>query len=268
MQIQRFLKFWWRCARIAFWGNAPFANDWQWLLGYPATALIVSVAGYFYADLSGRIELTLTNGAIGLLVAAVIAFVITWLVAFLARLLNQPVMLYFDEKARADKLEQNVVGQGHIRPSFEIGYEILPLLPEEYEYKSHPRHPACRIWVENLGTGPIDECQIAIEQLKPNMGVHAGALLLPDQRAGDATPNGLFHLAGTQRRYFKFLELGHETGTGGTFADRPAVWELSVRSEQDKLGFAAINDQRIMTFGTKYNVTLAVHGKDATNRRA
>jgi hypothetical protein len=36
--MRRFFRFWWLCAQRAFWGNTAFANDWQWLIGYPAIA--------------------------------------------------------------------------------------------------------------------------------------------------------------------------------------------------------------------------------------
>jgi hypothetical protein len=72
-----FCSFWWNCAKIAFRGNAAFANDWQWLFGYPLTAVLLWVIGYFYAELSGRIQLTLSTGEMGLLAGAAIAYVIT-----------------------------------------------------------------------------------------------------------------------------------------------------------------------------------------------
>jgi hypothetical protein len=81
--MRKFFSFWWLCAKRALRGNAPFANDWQWLFGYPAIAIVIWLIGAYYAELSGRIEVTLTTGAFGAFVAAVIAYVITWLVSFL-----------------------------------------------------------------------------------------------------------------------------------------------------------------------------------------
>src|SRR5438874_1914511 len=104
--MRRFCTFWWLCARTAFWGNAAFANDWQWLVGYPIMAAVLWVIGYFYAEVSGRIEVTLATGALGALAAAFVAYIITWSAAFVVRLLNAPVVLFHAEKERADNLDQ------------------------------------------------------------------------------------------------------------------------------------------------------------------
>jgi hypothetical protein len=101
--MRRFSSFWLQCAGIAARGNSAFANDWQWLVGYPAIAVALWFAGYFYAELSGRIEVTLSTAGLGVLAAAAAAFVITWLSAFLVRLANAPISLFFAEKKRADE---------------------------------------------------------------------------------------------------------------------------------------------------------------------
>jgi hypothetical protein len=106
--MRSFFRFWWKCAKSAFRGNAAFANDWQWLVGYPIIALVVSVIGYFYAELSGRIEMTLSTGAMGLLAAAAIAFVITWVFSFIGRVLNQPVILFAAQQSKIDRLTADV----------------------------------------------------------------------------------------------------------------------------------------------------------------
>jgi hypothetical protein len=102
--MRRFFAFWWLCAREAAQGNSAFANDWQWLLGYPLIAAGIWVLGYFYAEFSGRVEVTLATGALGALAAAGLAFFVTWSVAFAVRLLNVPVALFHEQKDRADKL--------------------------------------------------------------------------------------------------------------------------------------------------------------------
>jgi len=102
--MRRFFRFWWKCAQEAFVGNTPFANDWQWLIGFPALAVLVWALGYFSIKISGKIEVTLTSGALGALASAFIAFAITWLSVFVVRFLNAPVRLYYAEKERADAL--------------------------------------------------------------------------------------------------------------------------------------------------------------------
>jgi hypothetical protein len=101
-------NFWWMCAKRAARGSSAFANDWQWLIGYPATAASLWILGYFYAELSGRIEVTLATGALGALAAAFIAYIITWSVSFVGRLLNVPVAIFFEQKEMADTLQQEL----------------------------------------------------------------------------------------------------------------------------------------------------------------
>ena len=154
--MQRFFKFWRRCAQNAFWGNAPFANDWQWLIGYPVVAVILAAVGYFYAELSGKIELTLTNGALGALIAALAAYVVTWLAAFVVRLLNQPVLLFDEQRRQIDTL----LGKARSSTaeieasSFGLGYEFSKFDEEEHQYSLRGRHELLRIWVENLSPRP------------------------------------------------------------------------------------------------------------------
>jgi len=88
--IRRFFAFWWQCARTAFWGNAAFANDWQWVFGVPICSGIVT----FLASQRGATELS-TGYPIGDgFLAALGAFVVTWTVAFFVRLFNAPVALF------------------------------------------------------------------------------------------------------------------------------------------------------------------------------
>ena len=83
----QFFCFWRKCAGMAAHGNAPFANDWQWLIGYPAVAAFLWLVGFFYGVFSGW-----ATGAIAGLVVAALAFLITWGAVFVSRLLNAPVL--------------------------------------------------------------------------------------------------------------------------------------------------------------------------------
>ena len=210
--MQRFFKFWRRCAQNAFWGNAPFANDWQWLIGYPVVAVILAAVGYFYAELSGKIELTLTNGALGALIAALAAYVVTWLAAFVVRLLNQPVLLFDEQRRQIDTL----LGKARSSTaeieasSFGLGYEFSKFDEEEHQYSLRGRHELLRIWVENLSPRPLNECRVVVEKIQPQASITNGALLIPDQRGAEQEPSAAFHLAVTERRYFKFLGVREE----------------------------------------------------------
>jgi hypothetical protein len=96
----QFFCFWRKCAGMAAHGNAPFANDWQWLIGYPAVAAFLWLVGFFYGVFSGW-----ATGAIAGLVVAALAFLITWGAVFVSRLLNAPVLLIRSEQERASAAE-------------------------------------------------------------------------------------------------------------------------------------------------------------------
>jgi class 3 adenylate cyclase len=96
----QFFCFWRKCAGMAAHGNAPFANDWQSLIGYPAVAAFLWLVGFFYGVFSGW-----ATGAIAGLVVAALAFLITWGAVFVSRLLNAPVLLIRSEQERAGAAE-------------------------------------------------------------------------------------------------------------------------------------------------------------------
>jgi hypothetical protein len=265
--MRRFIAFWWLCVRKAFWGNTAFANDWQWLVGYPATAALLWALGYFYAEFSGRVEVTLANGALGALAAAFIAFVITWIIAFVARLLDAPVELYHCEKDRADQLEglRQIADSVTRPPTFDLQFEVLPFDEDKHRYGLHPQIAVCRIIVENLEHRHIEDCRIVVESFGPDAPINSGALLLPDERSSE-TPIGVFRLAPTEKRYFKFLEINQELYSRPAFGG-DIKWEIAIKSDQDGVGWSAVNEHRELATGTRYFVTLAVHGKEASSRR-
>jgi hypothetical protein len=128
--MRRFFSFWWMCAKRAFRGNSAFANDWQWLIGYPATALIIWLLAFWYGGLSGRIELTLSTGAVGALVAAAAAYVITWATSFVAQVFNAPVELYHELQNRLAASSNDVADQ---RKAF-VARAFLGFGPVEIEW--------------------------------------------------------------------------------------------------------------------------------------
>jgi hypothetical protein len=85
--MRTFFRYWRQCIPRAAKGSAAFANDWQWLVGIPILAILLSVAGWA-ADMS-----FVGNPILGAMLAAFIAFVLTWVVGFGVRLLNAPVEL-------------------------------------------------------------------------------------------------------------------------------------------------------------------------------
>lgn len=94
----RFFSFWWLCARRAFWGNTAFANDWQWVFGIPVLAFGAGLLNSRYQVA----ELTTGSPIVDAFLAALAAFVVTWLAAFFVRMLNQPVVLYDELKEIVD----------------------------------------------------------------------------------------------------------------------------------------------------------------------
>lgn len=95
-------NFWAECTKIAARDSVAIANDWQWLIGFPALAAILVVVKRAFA---GGISVVIDqNTALGALEAAGAAFVITWTVAFVVRLLHAPVVLFNAETAQVDEL--------------------------------------------------------------------------------------------------------------------------------------------------------------------
>ncbi len=102
--MSKFLHFWGLCIARAFRRNAAFANDWQWMFGIPAvTGLLVYVASVKGIAVT---DLTTGNLVLDAFLIAFAAFLVTWVVAFCARLVHVPAILYYEEKDRADRLHR------------------------------------------------------------------------------------------------------------------------------------------------------------------
>jgi hypothetical protein len=102
--MRRFLSFWWLCAKEAFRGSAAFANDWQWLFGIP----ICSGLAFWFSARFGITNFGTGNSITDGVLVAGGAFIVTWLIAFIARLSNAPANLYHREKTRADDLQKQL----------------------------------------------------------------------------------------------------------------------------------------------------------------
>jgi hypothetical protein len=102
--MRRFFKFWWLCVRVALKGNSAFANSWQWLLGVP----IFSLFALWLGRKLGVPEFSTGNATWDAFLAASGAFVVTWLVAFGVRFLNAPVILYHEEKKKAELVADRI----------------------------------------------------------------------------------------------------------------------------------------------------------------
>jgi len=103
--MRKFFCFYWLCVKIAARGNAPFANDWQWVFANPIWQSIgatigAAVGGYVTPYWQGA-PLMSPDTPIGVFLGGLFGFVATWLVFFIVRFLNAPVSLYHTT-SRAD----------------------------------------------------------------------------------------------------------------------------------------------------------------------
>jgi hypothetical protein len=91
-------QFWGKAAREALRGTSGFANDWQWIFGNPTVAAIASVV----ATARGLQKVTTGSDALDGFIAALLAFLITWAVAYVVRIILVAGGLYIKEHERAN----------------------------------------------------------------------------------------------------------------------------------------------------------------------
>jgi hypothetical protein len=97
------------CIKSAARGNSPFANDWAWASGTPASQWVARSTTPFAGSTVALIRWAgsgdLMSAILDGILAAGAAFFVTWMVAFVPKLLKAPADRYFAEKERADSLE-------------------------------------------------------------------------------------------------------------------------------------------------------------------
>lgn len=101
--------FWKTCVVMAAKGASPFANDWQWVWGVPVWqwASGTSLFTWLFVGLSvsdGHGGMTTGHPWLDGLIAAAVAFLITWLIAFISRIFTVAAERYNEAVARADAL--------------------------------------------------------------------------------------------------------------------------------------------------------------------
>jgi hypothetical protein len=101
--MRRFFCFWWICLAKARQGSAAFANEWQWLIGFPVLAALL----WFFRESLSKDAQELLSGptAFSTFMAALTAFFLTMLASFIVRFLIEPSKLFYQEKDRADSLD-------------------------------------------------------------------------------------------------------------------------------------------------------------------
>lgn len=84
-------------------GSTSFANDWQWVIGIPASAWVVTA---FHAK--GTAEFFASGTQFAAFTNALAAFVITVLASILIRLFIEPADLFYSEERRAILSEEEL----------------------------------------------------------------------------------------------------------------------------------------------------------------
>jgi hypothetical protein len=178
--MQRFFQFWRLCAAFAIRGSSSFANDWQWVIGVP----IASFIGVYIAALRGATEVTTGHPILDAFIAALVAFVITWIVAFLIRMIKSAPELYFTEKDRADNLVEKITTK------LKAIYDEKILSCNDTVTFVHPVYRArCfRLKVDNVGTSRLYQCEGWLESIQEMPHLSAARLFwigIPEQGAVD-----------------------------------------------------------------------------------
>jgi hypothetical protein len=143
------------CARTAARGNTPFANDWQWLFGFPFLAVALAALGWWWGD-----AVTFAEGTIGTLGAASAAFLLTWVVAFGGRFIRAPAKLFWGMKDERDALAERLTPKVSVyfTPA-EQGTECVHHPPEA------PHDTAVRVVVILNSDAPLDGCRALLERV-------------------------------------------------------------------------------------------------------
>lgn len=152
--MRHFFSFWWKCARIAARGSAPFANDWQWVFGNPTIAAIPPTIIAGIAANFGWLNVDADHPVLGPFAIAAGAFWVTWWVALAGRILKVAPDLYYAEQKRAADLVHR------LSPKISIKYdETIPPCKATTIFGDRVRGTCFRVEVENIGSTDIDYCE-------------------------------------------------------------------------------------------------------------
>jgi hypothetical protein len=210
--MRRFRQFWSQCTSIALKGSASFANDWQWVVGIP----MASFAGAYIASARGVTDMTTGYPIADAFIAAFVAFVITWGVAFLVRMSTAASQLYWEQKDRPDDLKNRITPK--IETVFdEHDTKCWGIVP----FADGSRSRICRLRVNNTGTSRL-QCEgwLACVKEFPQMGkAKLFWVGMPEQSKVDLVPKMPDHL-----QVFRI----HESNKviPATIADQPLPSEL------------------------------------------
>ncbi len=119
--MRNFLTFWRACLREGAHGSAPFANDWQWVIGNPTIAALGPTLLVCAASIFGIGYVNADHPILGPLLVGLAAFVVTWVATVLIRTLGAAPKLFRAQEIRADNavydLEERT--RQKLKPTFE-----------------------------------------------------------------------------------------------------------------------------------------------------
>ena len=138
--MRRFLSFWSHCVRRAARGSTSFANAWQWSLGVP-----------IFAYFAGPGKMLVDSPIVNALIAAAVAFVLTWTIRFFVQLVNAPVMLHEDDLAELSSL------RARLTPNLQLEFD--PSIPGCIEVTKSPPDRALTVRVLPTTTSRVENCK-------------------------------------------------------------------------------------------------------------
>jgi hypothetical protein len=160
--MRRFFAFWYQCIKLASWGNAAFANDWQWTVANPIWQSIGGAVGGAIGQYIARYwkdaPVISPETAWGALLGGLAGFIITWLIAFTGRLFTVPAALYYKEKDRADGL----AAKGEI-PDVVIESPNKPDVVQRLPKQKGNNHPGMFVIFKNIRVINRDARDASIE---------------------------------------------------------------------------------------------------------
>ena len=160
-----FSKFWWNSIRDGARGSVPFANDWQWTIGNPTVAAITPTVLIWLTAWLGAEYVSAEHPILAPLAVALAAFVVTWLVAAVVGALRVAPQRYYNEKARADKLEER------LRPKLRISFDKKDRgCLHETRITNGPKLKLASVRIDATGIGLVHDCGADLVSLSKDDG--------------------------------------------------------------------------------------------------
>lgn len=257
-------KFWLKSIQEAARGSVAFANDWQWLFGIP---VISGLAGYA-ATRSGKTDLTTGYPILDGLLSALGAFTITWLIAFLGRVLNTPVVI--DRKQRDEINRLNLLAGVTRAASFDVVIEEIPL-DDADRTKPYGGENLFRVAIKSLEHVKTLKAFAVLEEVTPSLGISPAAKL---PAMGKGINARTFDIAPSETAYVLLLESEQDRPTFMSDDTRPPFIKFATASSEDDVWSIVAADRRRRDKGLgaikpsqRYRVTLAVHASEAISCR-